>query len=104
MGPDSVGSIHYQQQWAASASQVDLSQVISELQLLRSELMKTAKTPADFQQLGFVAEAELYAEKQDGPKVMEVLSKAGKGLLDLAKDVGAEITAKVIAKAMGLEP
>jgi len=35
---------------------------------------------------------------------MEVLSKAGKGLLDFAKDVGTEITAKVIAKAMGLEP
>jgi hypothetical protein len=104
MGPHSVGSIHYQQQWAASANQVDLSQLISELQALRTELMKTAKTPADFQQLGLVAEAEQYAEKQDGPKVMEVLSKTGKGLLDFAKDVGTEITAKLLAKSMGLEP
>ena len=71
---------------------------------LRTELMKTAKMAADFQQLGLVAEAEQYAEKQDGTKVMEVLSKAGKGLLDFAKDVGSDVTAKLISKAMGLEP
>jgi hypothetical protein len=104
IGRNATGTINYQQQWAASANQIDLSQVISELQTLRTELMKTAKTPAEFQQLGLVAEAEQYAEKQDGPKVMEVLSKTGKGLLDFAKDVGTEITAKLIAKAMGLEP
>jgi hypothetical protein len=86
------------------ANQVDLSQVATELQALRTKLIKTAKVPADFQQLGLVAEAEQYAEKQDGTKVMEVLSKTGKGLLDFAKDVGAEITAKVIAKATGLDP
>jgi hypothetical protein len=35
---------------------------------------------------------------------MEVLSKVGKGALEVAKDVGTEIAAKVIAKSMGLEP
>jgi hypothetical protein len=103
MGPHSVGSIHYLQ-WAASANQIDLSQVVTELQTLKAELMKTAKTPVDFQHLSLVAEAEEYAEKQDGPKVMEVLSKSGKWLFDFATHVGTEITAKVIAKAIGLEP
>lgn len=64
--------------------------------------MKNAKTPTDFQQLGLVAEAEQYAEKQDGSKVMEVLSKSGKWLFDFAEDVGTDIAAKLIANAMSL--
>ncbi len=103
MGPNAVGTINYQQQWAASAGQFDLAQIAAELQALRAELMKTAKTPADFQQLGLVAEAEQYAEKQDGAKVLEVLSKAGNWLLDFATKVGTDVTAKTIAKSMGLE-
>jgi hypothetical protein len=35
---------------------------------------------------------------------MEVLSKVGKGVLGVAKDIGTEIAAKVISKSMGLEP
>ena len=66
--------------------------------------MKTAKSAADYQQLTLVAEAEEYAEKQDGSKMMEVLSKAGEGLFDFAKDVGVEITAKLLAKSMGQNP
>jgi hypothetical protein len=102
IGRRSTGTINHQQQWVAN--QVDLSQLTIELQTLRAELMKTAKTPADFQHLALVAEAEQYAEKQDGPKVMEVLSKSGKWLFDFATDVGTDITAKLLAKAMGLQP
>jgi hypothetical protein len=36
--------------------------------------------------------------------VIEVLSRAGKGLLDVAKEIGTDVAAKVIAKSMGLEP
>lgn len=104
MGPHSVGTINYQQQWADSAGQFDLAQVATELQTLKTELMMRAKTPSDFQQLSLVAEAEQYAEKQDGPKVMEALSKSGKWLFDFATHVGTDITAKLLAKMMGLEP
>lgn len=104
IGRQSTGTINHQQQWAATANQIDLSQVVGELQTLRAELMKMAKTPADFQKLGLIAEAEEYAGKQDGPKVMEVLSKSGKWLFDFATAVGTDITAKLIAKATGLEP
>ncbi|WP_198152098.1 hypothetical protein [Granulicella tundricola] len=85
VGRNSIGTINYQQQWAGVLNQVSLSQVAIELESLRTELVKTAKVPADFQQLGLIAEAEQHAEKQDGTKVMEVLSKAGRSLLDFAK-------------------
>lgn len=104
IGRHSVGTINQQYRWAAIENQVDLSQVALELQTLRGELMKTAKTPADFQRLTLVAEAEQYAEKNDGPKVMEALLRSGKWLFDFATQVGTDITAKLLAKAIGLEP
>jgi hypothetical protein len=51
-----------------------------------------------------LAEAEEQAELKDGGKVLSTLSKAGTGLLTAAKDIGTDLAAKVIAKAMGLEP
>jgi hypothetical protein len=104
MGSHSTGTINIHQQWAKVSNNIDLAKLVTEFQALRTELMKTAKAPADFQQLQLISEAEQYAEKHDGSKVMEVLSKAGKGLFAFAKDVGADITASLIAKAMGLEP
>lgn len=103
IGPHSIGTLNYQQQWATIASEVDLSQVMAELQTMRAELMKTAKTSEDFQKLALVADAEQYAEKNNGLKVMEILSKSGKWLFDFATDVGTDLTAKLIAKAIGLE-
>jgi hypothetical protein len=49
-------------------------------------------------------EDEEDANKHDGSKAMDVISKVGKGALGVAKDIGTEIAAKVIAKSMGLEP
>jgi hypothetical protein len=102
MGPHSTGTINYQQKWVAN--QVDLSQVVTELQTLKAELRKTAETAADFQQLSIIAEAEQHAAQHDGPKVIEVLSKSSRWLFDFATHVGVELTAKLIAKSMGLEP
>lgn len=104
MGSHSTSTTNIHQQWAKVSNNIDLAKLITELQAVRTELMKTAKAPADFQQLQLVSEAEQYAEKHDGAKAMEVLSKAGKGLFDFAKDVGADITASLIAQAIGLKP
>ena len=95
IGHHSVGTINYQQQWVGN--QVDLSQIAMELQTLKAKLRETAETPTDFQQLGILAEAEQYAVQDDGPKVMEVLSKSGKWLFDFATHVGVELTAKLVA-------
>jgi hypothetical protein len=104
LGRYSTGTINYQQQWAEIESQINLHALAIELGQLRTRLQQTAASRSDFQQIGLLAEAEEHAEKQEGSKVLETLSKVGKGVLDFAKEVGTDLTAKVIAKSVGLEP
>lgn len=104
IGPQSTGTIKFQQQWNAIHHQVDLPVLTNELEQLRKHLQQSASSSADFQQLGLLADAEQHAKKKDGSKVLDVLSKVGKGTLDVATTIGTEVAAKVIAKAMGLQP
>jgi hypothetical protein len=100
IGPHSTGTITYQQQWTAIQNEVDPSALTLELEKLKKHLQRNASSVMDFQQLGLLAEAEEDAKKQNGSKVMEVLSKAGKGLLDVAKEISTDLAAKVIAKSL----
>jgi hypothetical protein len=104
MGQNATGTLSYQQQWIEIAGQMNTSALHSELEQLRQYLLNSATSRSDYQQIGLIAEAEEEAEKGDGGKVMQVLSKLGKGVFDCAKDVGTDVAAKVIAKAIGLEP
>ena len=104
IGRGAIGTFNHQQQWAEIANQTNLHALAAELEQVRTHLQKTASSRSDFQQLGLLAEAEEQAEKRDGGKVLETLSKAGKGLLNFAKEVGSDLAAKVIAKSMDLEP
>ena len=104
IGPHSVGTINIQQQWTAIQNQVDLNALACELEELRKHLQQSASSSSDYQQLALLSEAEEHAKKHDGGKAMEVLSRIGKGALGVAKDIGTDIAAKVIAKSMGLEP
>jgi hypothetical protein len=49
-----------------------------------------------------VTQAKEQAEAQQGSKVLETLSKVGSSLLSVAKEIGAEVAAKVITTALGL--
>jgi hypothetical protein len=79
IGRYATGTMNYQQQWAEIESQTNLHTLATELAQLRIRLQQTASSRSDFQQLGLLAEAEEQAEKQEGSKVLETLSKAGKG-------------------------
>jgi D-arabinose 1-dehydrogenase-like Zn-dependent alcohol dehydrogenase len=98
-----TGTINYQQQWTAMQGQVDLNALAAELERVRTQVQHTASSRSDSVELGLLAEAEEHAEKQEGGKVLETLSKAGTGLLGIAKEIGTDLAAKVIAKALGLE-
>ena len=104
IGPNTVGTINVQQQWTAIHNQVDFNALTGELEQLRKHLQQSASSSSDYQQLALLSDAEEHAKKHDGNKAMEVLSKVGKGVLGVAKDIGTEIAAKVISKSMGLEP
>lgn len=104
IGRYATGTINYQQQWTAMQDQVDLNTLAVELEQVRTQVQRTASSRSDFVDLGLLAEAEEHAEKQEGGKVLETLSKAGRGLLGVAKEMGTDLAAKVIAKALRLEP
>ena len=103
LGTHSVGTMDLRNQWTAIQNEVDLKALTRELEQLRGRLQQTASSSSDYQRLVLLSEAEEHAERHDGSKVLEALSKVGKGVLDVAKDIGTEIAAKVIARSMGLE-
>jgi hypothetical protein len=103
IGPHSTGMVNFHQQWTAIQSEIDLKALTGELEQLRKHLQQCASSSSDYQQLALLFEAEEHVKKQEGNKAMEVLSKVGKGALDVAKDIGTEIAAKVIAKSLGIE-
>jgi hypothetical protein len=102
IGPNAVGTITLQQQWTAIQNEIDLKALTSELEQLRKHLLQSASSSSDYRQLALLSEAEEQVKKREGSKAMEVLSKLGKGALDVAKDIGTEVAAKVIEKSIGL--
>jgi len=104
IGPHSTGTINLSQQWVSIQNEVDLNALTIELEQLRKHLQQSASSTAEYQQLTLLSQAEEHAKKHEGSKAMEVLSKLTKGTFGIAKDIGTEIAAKVIAKSMGLEP
>jgi hypothetical protein len=103
IGPNSAGSITLQQQLTAIQNEIDLNALTGELEQLRKHLQHSASSSSDYRQLALLSEAEEHVKKRDGSKAVEVLSKLGKGALDVAKDIGTEIAAKVIARSIGMQ-
>lgn len=105
MGHQAVGTINYQSQWnELAANGTDFHVLAAELEKLRKHIQQNATSRSDFQLMGLLANAEEEAEQKNGTKLMETLSRAGKAALGVAKEIGTDIAAKVIAKATGLEP
>lgn len=103
VGPDShAHDMNFSQIWYQTSSDIDLSKLAQDLSKLRGALVKEASEPEQYVAIGDVASAELEAKKQDGPKAMEYLSKAGKWALDIATKIGAAVAESAIKKAMGM--
>lgn len=98
-----MGTINLQQEWPAIQHKIDLKALTRELETLRRHLQQSASSSSDYKRLALISEAEEHVNKHDGSKALEVLSKVGKGALGVAKDIGTEIAAKMIAESMGLE-
>jgi hypothetical protein len=104
IGRNSNGSINFHQEWQQIEASTDMEVLTGQLEQLRTELQRVAKTRDDYKQLGIVAEAEDLAEKREGGKVLETLSKVGKDVLKVAEKIGIDVAAKVISKSLGFEP
>lgn len=85
-----------------SSQQQDADTLKLQLELVRMEMAKSAKTSDDFIAMGDVAKAEKAIELKDDKSTYEHLKSAGKWALDAATQIGASLAAEVIKKSMGM--
>ncbi len=84
------------------SQQYDAEALKLQLELVRMEMAKCAKSTNDFIAIGEVAKAENAIELKDDKSTYEHLKSAGKWALDAATQVGASLAAEVIKKSMGI--
>ena len=94
--------LHFAQIWNQSSSEIDIATLREELSRLREVLRQEARTPEQDVAIAAVANAELAASEDDGPKAMEWLSKAGKWTFDVATKIGVGVAAAALKAAIGL--
>jgi hypothetical protein len=105
-GPNSrvnIGSVDNSTNMVSYVSQ-NMEGLADELARLRAALLTKAQSPEDYAALGAVAGAEVAAKAGDASRVSQALSNlgsAGKWALGVAKDIGVEIAAGVLAKSIG---
>ena len=88
------------ERWKEIERQTDLQALAYELERLRTEsIAKRLQSREDDRQVALLAVMPSEeAEKGNGAGVASLLSKAGKGVLKMAKDIGTDVAAKVIAE------
>jgi hypothetical protein len=82
---------------------IDLTQLASELAMLRQAMSAEAKDAEHFIAMGKVAEAEKAADAKDSSKVVEFLKSAGKWAFDTATKIGVSVAAEAIKQSMGIK-
>jgi hypothetical protein len=102
MGHHSSGTVNYQRQWAALKDQTDLSTIANELRSTIQELHQTAPSSEDYQRLQMLLQAKEQAEKNDGGKMLELLSKMGQSALPIFAKCGAEGIVRLIKHHLNL--
>jgi hypothetical protein len=94
--------VNLTQTWNQIGGTVELAELAGQLSLLRAELLKRARDPEQYAEIGAISSAEIEAKKGDGPKSLEYLSKAGRWAFDVATTVGATLAAEVLKKTLGI--
>jgi hypothetical protein len=98
VGRNAQGVINTHEQRTDNRQLVDLQVLAAQLEQLRAEYRKTATSREDDKQLALLGEAADAAEKGDDKGVASILAQAGKGILEMAKEIGTDVVAKVIAE------
>lgn len=82
--------------------EVDITELSTELSRLREAMLRNAKIPEHFVEIGTVAEAEAAAKKGNKSKALEALAKVGKWSLDTATTIGTSVAAEAIKISLGM--
>lgn len=99
---DHAKAENFVQVWNNVAEQIDLEKLKAELNQLRTEARSQAKSPNEDIIVSELANAEIAASQDDGPKVLRHLANAGKWALDLATKIGTNVAAAAIKQSIGL--
>lgn len=92
----------FNQIWNQTKDKIDLPALAKELNALRNEMQKSAKEAEDYAEIGTVANAEIEAQRGDGPKVLSALAKAGQWTLKVAEKIGVGVAIAAIKTACGI--
>lgn len=105
IGPNSKAENNTFVQSVGQVQSIDLAVITDQLKTVRkamSDRLSPGSTAEQYSQIGRIAEAQLAAEKGDQAGVMQHLKNAGSWAQTVAKEVGAEVIAKLIAHLMGI--
>lgn len=94
--------INFNQIWLSTSSQIDLSSLSNELELLREKMKEAASTPEQDQAVGAVASAQMAAGQGNGPQTIAYLSKAGRWAFDIASKIGVGLAVTALQRALGM--
>ena len=100
------GDVHGDVTNYQSGGQVDFeisSELLVEFDRLLSELKARAQSAEQYASLANVAQAKEAMASGDKPNAIRLLKSAGRWILDVAKELSAEVAASVIAKIMGIK-
>jgi len=102
VGPRSrAENMTFNQIWNKSGSQIDITQLASELTTLRTALAKEASLPDHYVALGEVAAAEKAAATGEGPNALQHLKQAGTWVWDVATKIGIGVATAAAKSALG---
>lgn len=104
-GSNAVGKGEQQvtQSWGQFAETVDLKQLSTELEQLRTELRsRTDSNPDHDIAIAEIAQAEKAAAKGDKASLRDHLARAGKWCLSVAKEIGTLVAAAAIVAALAI--
>lgn len=103
MGPGShAHDMSFQQLWAASSSQIDLSSLASELRLRLPQLRSMATKPEHNIAIGYVEAAASSAQAGDGAKSFEYLKSAGVWVWETLTAIGTGVAIEAVKANLGL--
>ncbi|MFJ2546602.1 hypothetical protein ACIOVF_09075 [Pseudomonas sp. NPDC087612] len=103
VGPNAIATSNtFTQALQQAACGLDLPLLASELSMLRSSMRKQAIEVEHDQSIASIGIAESAAKECDGAKVLENLRTAGNWALDVATEIGTNVAAKAIKKAISL--
>jgi hypothetical protein len=97
------GDIHsdemtFLNEWNQHKDVLDIEALKADFTRLIEKMIESSRQKSDFEKVGYVSIAQKELDKANGPGMLKHLKKAGDWVLEVAKDVSAEVIVKLLTK------